>query len=243
MITAAGRLHDVTSEERTFEAHGGGGFKAFVALPAKLPAPALVLLQEVYGVNRFMRRITEHWAAQGFLAVCPDVYWRLQPCIVLDPETPGHRERALEIGKRLDTDLAVHDLAALVEQLRAARECTGKVATSGYCLGGKLAYLVGTRGNADCNVSYYGVGIEAYLGEAAGLRRPLLMHIGEADPWTPEPVRAQLDAVLGGNPLVAVHLYPETGHAFAREGAATDVPAMRALANGRTLAFLRTHAG
>ncbi len=230
------------AEERDFDSCDGGRFKAFVALPAKLPAPALVLLQEVYGVNRFMRRITEHWAEQGFLAVCPDLYWHLQPGIVLDPETPGHRERALETGKRLDTDLAVRDLSALVEQLRAARECTGKVATSGYCLGGKLAYLAGTRGNADCNVSYYGVGIEAYLGEAARLSKPLLMHIGEADPWTPESVRAQLEAALGGNPLVTMHLYAGTGHAFAREGAATDVPAMRALANSRTLAFLRTHA-
>ena len=81
------------TEERNFEGHGGGRFGAFVALPRKLPAPALVLLQEVYGVNRFMRRITESWAAQGFFAVCPDVYWRLKPGIVLDPETPGHREQ------------------------------------------------------------------------------------------------------------------------------------------------------
>jgi len=231
------------TEERNFEGHGGGRFGAFVALPRKLPAPALVLLQEVYGVNRFMRRITESWAAQGFFAVCPDVYWRLKPGIVLDPETPGHREQALETGKRLDVDSAVRDLCGLVEQLRTAKECSDRVATAGYCLGGKLAYLIGTRGAADCNVSYYGVGIESHLDEAARLTKPLLMHIGESDPWTPEPVREQLRGALGANPLVSMHLYPDTGHAFAREGAATDVPAMRELANDRTRAFLEANLG
>lgn len=227
--------------EMTFASSDGSSFNAFVAFPAKLPAPALVLLQEVYGVNRFMRRIAEHWAEQGFLAVCPDVYWRLKPGIVLDPETPGHREQALETGKRLDTNLAVRDIAEMVEQLRAAKECSGRVATSGYCLGGKLAYLVGTRGSADCNVSYYGVGIEAHLDEAKRLSKPLLMHVGESDPWTPEAVRAQLQAAFGTNRLVSIHLYPNTGHAFAREGAATDVPAMRGLANERMREFLETN--
>jgi carboxymethylenebutenolidase len=229
------------TEERQFDGHGGGRLSAFVALPATLPAPGLVLLQEVYGVNRFMRRIAGYWAAQGFVAVCPDVYWRMKPGIVLDPETPGHREQALATGGRLDVDLAVRDVAGLVEQLRGAKECSGRVATAGYCLGGKLAYLVGTRGAADCNVSYYGVGIEAHLDEAAKLARPLLMHMGEADPWTPEAVRARLKDAFGASPLVTMHLYPETGHAFAREGAATDVPAMRELANGRTRAFLEAN--
>ena len=215
------------NEERNFDTHDGSRFGAYLALPRTLPAPALILLQEVYGVNRFMRRITEYWAAQGFLAACPDVYWRLKPGIVLDPETPGHREQALATGKRLDVDLAVRDLGGLVEQLRGAKECNGRVASAGYCLGGKLAYLLAARGAADCNVSYYGVGIEAHLDEAAKLKRPLLMHIGESDPWTPEPVRAQLREALGALPLVTMHFYPDTGHAFAREGAATDVPARR----------------
>lgn len=241
IITAAGKLHGAMGEERTFEGDGGGTFKAFVAQPARRPAPALVLLQEVYGVNRFMQRIAEHWAGKGFVAVCPDVYWRLEPGIVLDPETPGHREQALATGKRLDVGAAVRDIAALVRQLREAKECTGRVASCGYCLGGKLAYLAGTRGDTDCNVSYYGVGIEDFLDEAPRLAKPLLLHIGEADPWTPEAVRARLAAALGANPLVTTHLYPDTGHAFAREGAATDVPAMRELANERTRAFLRTY--
>ena len=196
-----------------------------------------MLLQEVYGVNRFMRRIADFWAVEGFIAVCPDIYWRMRPNIELDPETPGHREQALETGKALDTDKAVQDIVAVIDHLRGMPECNGRVGTSGYCLGGRLAYLVGTRGNADCNVSYYGVGIEHHLEEAGQLRNPLMLHIAEDDPWTPAAVRAQLAERLGTNRHVTIHTYPGVGHAFAREGASSDVPAAREQANARTRSF------
>ena len=218
-----------------------GDFGAYLATPGQVPAPALILLQEVYGVNRFMRRISDHWAGEGFLAACPHVYWRIAPGTVLDPETDGHREQALELGKQLDVEQAVEDIGVLAEALRARPECNGRVAVSGYCLGGKLAYLCATRGKVDCAVSYYGVGIEGWLGEADALSAPLLMHIGEADPWTPPEVREQLAGALGSRADVRSFNYPDTDHAFAREGASTDVPAMRELANGRTLEFLREY--
>ena len=227
--------------EITVTAKDGGKFKAYLALPAKTPAPAVAILQEVYGVNRFIKRISDYWAAQGFVVASPDVYWRMEPGIALDPETPGHREKARAWGQKLDVDKAVEDVTALVEHLRGMPKCTGKVRVSGYCLGGKLAYLQGTRGTADCNVSYYGVGIENFLGEAGNLKNPLMLHIGEADSWTPPEVRKQLDGVLSGFAHVTSYVYENTDHAFAREGATTDVPAMRELANGRTLEFFRSH--
>lgn len=220
----------------------GEQFAAYLARPAATPAPGIVLLQEVYGVNRFMRAIADHWARQGFLVAVPALFWRLGD-IELDPETPGHREQALETRKGLDDDAAVADTLAAVHHLRAMDACTGKVATMGYCLGGLLAYLTAVRGDADANVSYYGVGIEQHLDEAAKLDTPLLLHIGETDPYTPEAVRRQTDAALAKRPNVAIHVYPGTGHAFAREGATADVPAMRELANVRTLRFLREHLG
>lgn len=225
----------------TITAPDGGRFKAYMTMPKRTPAPGLVLLQEVYGVNRFMKRITDHWASQGFLAVCPDVYWRFDPDNPLDPETPGHRDLARAKGAKLDVDKAVEDITALVEHIRGMPECSGKVGTSGYCLGGKLAYLQAARGTADCNVSYYGVGIEKLLGEAGNIKKPLMLHMGEIDPWTPPEVRKQLDGVLGGFAHISSYVYPKTDHAFAREGASSDVPAMRALANERTLEFLRQH--
>ncbi len=215
-----------------------GTFGAYLALPQKTPAPAIVLLQEVYGVNRFMRRIADFWAVEGFVAVCPDLYWRIRPGIELDPETPGHREQALETRKGLDLDRAVEDVIATVDHLRRMPECNGRVGTSGYCLGGLLAYLTGTRGNADANVSYYGVGIEEHLGEADRLRNPLLLHVGGQDPWTPPEVQRRLAETLGRNPHVTLHVYPEAGHAFAREGASADLPEARHRANARTRSFL-----
>ena len=184
-----------------------------------------------------MRAIADFWAVEGFIAVVPDLYWRIRPGIELDPETTGHREEALETRKGLDVDRCVEDIDAVIAHLRRMPECNGRVGTSGYCLGGLLAYLVGTRGNADCNVSYYGVGIESYLEEADRLRNPLMLHIAEQDPWTPPDVRRQLDERLGPNPHVTIHNYPDVGHAFAREGATSDVPSARERANMRTRSF------
>lgn len=225
----------------TVTASDGGTFNAYLSKPKKTPAPAVIILQEVYGVNRFIKRISDYWASQGFLVASPDVYWRMEPGIVLDPETEGHRDKARAWGQKLDVDKAVEDITSLVEHLRGMPECTGKVGVSGYCLGGKLAYLQGTRGTADCNVSYYGVQIEQYLDEAGKLKNPLMLHMGEADPWTPLEVRKQLDGVLSGFMHVTSYLYEGTDHAFAREGATSDVPAMRELANKRTLEFFRQH--
>jgi len=222
----------------------GGTMGAYLARPkGGGPAPGVVILMEVFGVNRFIRRIADHWAEQGLYALAPDLYWRIRPGIELDPETDGHRDQALATRAGMDTDMAAKDVEAAVQHLRGIEGCTGKVATSGYCLGGLLAYLSGVRGTADANVSYYGVGIEGYLKEAEALKTPLLLHIGETDAWTPAPVRRALDAALAPFDGVESHVYEGTGHAFAREGASADVPAMRELANGRTRDFFQRRLG
>lgn len=217
-----------------------GSFGAYMAVPGTSPAPALLLLVEVYGVNRFMRRIADHWAGKGFLAVVPDLYWRVNPKLELDPETPGHREQALSASKAIDTDKAVEDVQAAARHLRGLAECNGKVATSGYCLGGKLAFLAGTRTDLDANVSYYGVGMEDYAAEAARLRSPLLLHFGAADPYTPPAVQATMLQALHQDSRAQIHVWGGTGHAFAREGmAGVEVPAVKEMANAITLDFLQ----
>ena len=221
-----------------------GAMGAYVAIPKTAgPAPAVIILMEVFGVNRFIRRIADHWAEQGLIVLAPDLYWRIRPGIELDPETDGHRDQALATRDDMDVDAAARDVEACVAHLRAMEECTGKVATSGYCLGGLLAYLSGVRGTADANVSYYGVGIEGYLKEAEALKSPLMLHIGAEDPWTPAPVRRALDAALSPFPGVEALVYENVGHAFAREGASADVPDVRALANARTKAFFQKTIG
>ena len=226
--------------ELTITTPAGETFGAYAAFPeGGAPAPGLVLMNEVFGVNRFMRAIADYWAGRGFLAVCPKLYWRIDPEFELDPETPGHRDQALATRSQFDVDLAVSDTAATVARLRDMPECSGKVATQGYCLGGLLAFLHAARGEADCDISYYGVGIEDYLGEAAQIARPVMLHIGEADPWTPALIRDATTAALAGHADAEIYTYPDTDHAFAREGAVTEVTAMKELANGRSEAMLK----
>jgi carboxymethylenebutenolidase len=219
----------------------GGSFAAYLALPETTPAPAVICIQEVYGVNRFMRATTDFWASQGFVAISPDIYWRLRCGVEFDPVVEGDGDRAMALASELDRPQAVEDIAAAIGHLRDMAQCTGKVGTTGYCLGGLLSYLVGTRYDADCNVCYYPVGIENFLDEAPSLSRPIMLHIGEADPYTPLEVRAQFAVALADNPLVSIHNYSDTGHAFARPGAPSHVPAAADLANERSAKFLRQH--
>jgi carboxymethylenebutenolidase len=192
----------------------GGSFAAYLALPETTPAPAVICIQEVYGVNRFMRAITDFWASQGFVAISPDIYWRLRSGVEFDPEVEGDGDRAMALASELDR---------------------------GYCLGGLLSYLIGTRHDADCNIGYYPVGIENFLDEAERLNRPIMLHIGESDPYTPPEARAQLATALGSNALATIHCYPDIGHAFARPGAPSHVPQAADLANERSAAFFRKH--
>jgi carboxymethylenebutenolidase len=136
----------------------GGSFAAYLALPETTPAPAVICIQEVYGVNRFMRAITDFWASQGFVAISPDIYWRLRSGVEFDPEVEGDGDRAMALASELDRPQAVEDIAAAIGHLRDMAQCTGKVGTTGYCLGGLLSYLIGTRHDADCNIGYYPVG-------------------------------------------------------------------------------------
>ena len=220
-----------------------GKFSGYLAKPASGKGPGVLLIQEIFGVNKVMRDLADGFAAQGYVVLCPDLFWRQEPGIQITDKTEAEWQRAFQLYQGFNEAKGVEDLKATLATLRKTEGCSGKVGSVGYCLGGKLAYLQGTRGTADCNVSYYGVGIGAFLSEAGKLRNPLMLHIGESDPWTPLDVRKQLDGVLSGFAHVTSYLYPKTDHAFAREGASTDVPAMRELANGRTLEFLRRHLG
>lgn len=220
------------------ESFDGGEFDAYLALPAGGYGPGVLVLQEIFGVNKYMRSVADWYAAHGFVALVPDLFWRLQPGIEL---TDVDRARAIELYLQLDQAKAVEDSAAALNFLRQHPACSGRAGAVGFCLGGKLAYLLSARFKPDCAVAYYGVGIEKNLDEAKNLTTPLLLHVAARDSNCPPEAQAEIHAALDDNALVNIYVYPEQGHAFGRPGSEHYDAAAAELANLRSLEFLVTH--
>ncbi len=225
-------------QEIQLTASDGGRFAAYLAVPARTPAPGLVLLPEVFNTNPHIRSVVDGYAAAGFVVVAPDVYWRQEPACYAAYTDEG-RAKVQALRARLDTDQFCRDLGDVVAALRGRPDCTGKVGVMGFCLGGKFAYLSATRLPIDAAVSYYGVEIDNYLGEADRLGCPLLMHFAEKDPHVPEPTVAAIKARMGGWKNVAIHRYPGTEHGFNRQGYPPYNESQAKVARERTLAHFR----
>ena len=222
-------------------ATGGGTFEAYTALPSSGTGPGVILIQEIFGINKTMRDIADWLAGKGFVVMCPDLFWRHEPGIELSDRIDTERERAFELYANFDEDQGVEDLAATLAHLRGHAACTGKVGAVGFCLGGKLVYLLAVRHHPDCTVGYYGVGIENALKESANLRSALVLHLAEKDQFCDPAAQAKIRSALGANPLVTLHDYAGQDHAFARPGGDHHDAAAAELANLRTLDALRDH--
>ena len=224
--------------EITIQAADGGSFNAYIALPEITPAPALILIQEIFGVNTEMREKCDEYAAQGFVAICPDLFWRIEPGIELVDSNPEELERAFELFGLFDVEKGIEDLKVTLDHMRSHDATSGKVGCSGYCLGGKLAYMMATSSDIDASVSYYGVAIETMLDEAQSIKSPAMLHIAGADEFVPEDAQKQIMAALEGHPHVTTHHYPGMDHAFARGNGMHYNEEAATLANRRTLDFL-----
>ena len=216
-----------------------GEFSAYVARPAAAKAPAVVVIQEIFGVNAVMRAIADDFAGEGYLAICPDLFWRIEPGIDITDQSEAEWKKAFELYNAFDVDLGVKDIAATITHVRADPGCAGKVGAVGFCLGGLLAFLTATRTDVDASVGYYGVGIEKHLGEADKLADPLLLHIAQEDQFVPREAQALIIAALKNHPQVEIYTYPGRDHAFARRGGEHYDAADAALAGGRTLALFK----
>jgi carboxymethylenebutenolidase len=217
----------------------GGTFQAYVANQKKVQGPALLLIQEIFGVNRTMRELADDLSLLGYVVVCPDIFWRIQPGIQLNTYSPDEWKQAFGLFQKFDVDKGIEDLKATLAHVRQMPGVTGKVGCTGYCLGGKLAYLMMTRSNIDCGVSYYGVGIQDLLDEAKNIKKPYLMHIAAKDQFVPPEAQQKVISALKGNKLVTIHVYPEQDHAFARVGGDHYDKDAATQANERTAAFLK----
>jgi carboxymethylenebutenolidase len=218
-----------------------GTFIAYVALPKTTPAPGIVVAQEIFGVNQVMRDTCDWLAGQGFIAACPDLFWRIEPNIQLTDKTQAEWDRAFELFGLFDVDKGIEDTKATLAAVRTQAGCNGKVGSVGYCLGGKIAFLMATRSDADANVGYYGVGLGDLLGEAKQISKPLMLHIAEKDRFSSAEEIAKVRDDLKGNALVTTHLYEGQDHAFARPGGEHYDAAAAKLANDRTINFFKEH--
>jgi carboxymethylenebutenolidase len=221
-----------------------GTFDAFCAVPETTPAPAVLVFQEVFGVNDNIRGLAVQLAEAGYLALAPDVFWRIEPRFERKDES-GLADGFAHV-RQLDFDLVPGDLTATMAHALGMPECNGRVGGVGFCLGGTLAYLFAATARVDGRgpdavVSYYGSAVNGMLDMAPRIECPVLFHYGANDPYIPT---EQIDAVeeaFAGRDDVVLHRY-DAGHAFSNWDAPTffDEEAART-AWPRTLDFLGRH--
>jgi len=218
-----------------------GTFSGYLATPDTGKGPGIVVIQEIFGVNQVMRDICDQLAHEGFVALCPDLFWRLEPGIQITDKTEEEWAKAFELFGKFDVDAGIIDVDATIEHLRQMEVCNNKVGAVGYCLGGLLAYLTAARTDADASVGFYGVNIQEKLDESEQIKKPLMLHVAEKDEFVPAEAQAAIKEGLTGNDNITIHSYAGRDHAFAREGGAHFHKDDADLANGRTLAFFRQH--
>ncbi len=229
--------------ELIIPSYDGGSFACYLALPRVPNAPGLVLIQYICGVNRVMRSLADEFAAEGMVVAVPDLFWRQEPGIALndDPSRPDpeHHKKALALNTGFDDANGLADLISTLAWLRTRPECSGKAGVLGYCLGGRLAYLMATRSDADCSVGYYGVNINQYLPEANQIKNPLMLHISGRDELCLGEAQREIIKTLRPNPVALVYVYEGAGHAFALPGGQNFDAAAAEKANSRSLDFLQ----
>jgi carboxymethylenebutenolidase len=213
-------------------------FGAYCAMPPSGNGPGLIVIQEIFGVNANMRQICDDYAAKGYVAVCPDLFWRQERNVQITDKTEAEWAKAFELYKGFDVEAGVRDLLSTLAYLRKMPGCNGKVGAVGFCLGGRLAFLMSTRSDVDVSVGYYGVELDKYTDEIYDIRTPLMLHMAELDQFVPETARAKIARAAARNPIVVVHLYNGVDHAFARIGGKHFNKEAAELANLRTQELL-----
>ena len=220
---------------------GSGDFAAYRAAPAGTPKAAIIVVQEIFGVNAGIRRKCDKLAEAGYLAIAPDLFWRITPGIELDPDIEPEMQRALSLMGTFDQDKGVADIEATIHAARTQLADHGKVGVVGYCLGGRLAFMAAARTDSDASVGYYAVGVDGLLGEKHAIAHPVMLHIPQDDHFVDQKTQAAMHAGLDDHPNVTLHDYPGEDHGFATEFGTRRSDASAVLADERTAAFFAAH--
>lgn len=221
---------------------GDGQIPVYVARPAGTPKAAIIVIPEIFGVNAGIRGKCEDWAAKGYLAAAPDIFWRFAPGVELDPDVETQLQEAFGYFGQYDPDLGVRDIEALIHWIRRDAG-VAKVGLVGFCLGGRMAYMAAARTDIDASVGYYGVMIDQMLHEARAIANPLMLHIPTADGFVPPEAQKAIHDGLDSHPRVTLHDYEGLDHGFAASSGKRRDEAGAQLADSRTEAFFREHLG
>lgn len=221
---------------------GDAKIPAYVVRPKGEPRGAIIVHQEVFGVNKGIRKKTEDWADKGYLAVAPDAFWRQKPGVDLDADVPEQFEQAINLMMAHDFDQGIKDMEAVIHWIRR-EEGIEKVGFVGFCMGGRVAYGMATRTDIDASVGYYGVMIDQMLNEKHAIANPLMLHIPTADGFVPPEAQTAMHEGLDDHPKVTLFDYEGLDHGFAAEFGSRRVEASAKLADERTTQFFADHIG
>ena len=222
---------------------GSDRFPAYAAEPREAARAAIIVIQEIFGVNEGIRRKCDGWAEKGYLAIAPDLFWRLRAGVELDPDVPEEFQQALDLMGRFDQDRGIKDIEASIQEARKRLGGKGKVGCVGFCLGGRLAFMTSSRTDIDASVGYYAVGIDSLLDEKHAIAKPLMLHIAGADHFVGPEIQRAMHEGLDDHPRVTLHDYPGEDHGFAAEMGKRRSEEAAKLADRRTEEFFREHLG
>jgi carboxymethylenebutenolidase len=213
-----------------------GQFGAFIAQPTKPNGAALVVIQEIFGVNEVMEQLANHYAGLGYIAIVPDLFWRIEPGLSLSDKRAEDMARAFDLFGKFDVSQGIVDIQATIDY---ARKLSPKVGAVGYCLGGLLAYLTACETDVNASVSFYGVSIDTHAPAAIRIKKPLMLHVASEDKFVTKDAQSVIAATAADNSHIILHIYQGLDHAFARPGGDHFDPAGADLANERTATFFR----
>jgi len=232
----------MAGQDISVAASDGGKFQAYLSKPESGGGPGVVVIQEIFGVNAHIRSVCDRYAEEGYVALAPDIFWRIEPGVTLNYDEKGIA-RGRDLATRIDLELAIADIASSIAVLRTSIGASGKVAAIGFCFGGRLAYLTAARTDIDVAVSYYGGGIEKLTDEARSIRCPIMFHWGADDSGIPANAREAVRVAMAGHDRAESYVYAEAGHGFNCDMRPSYNRFASRLAHSRTLGMLRWSIG